>query len=462
MKEGRNVTSGISRTNSDGDPVPTPTTPLLSGTMKAGRSHVPLSKQSRKINSIRRESHRQQPVLRTLLQTPNSRSALISERTVHSFVYTMLNPRSRQFSAQLFKMCITGVIIIDLMSFIISTEPKYKELPIFLFVEGITSTIFLVEYIGRLVTCMESKYFKEFAPVYGRLRYLSSWSALIDTLATLPFFIEYFCGLPLPTLTYLRIFRILRILKTQSFSNAMDAVIRVIFYNRAILWVAFILCTGLVLTTAVLMYYLRPPGELEDFESIGSTIYIATLMLTGQGGPDATNLPWYTKGVVLLTGVFSIGMFAIPASMLTWGFEAEAARLAAAARRKRSGKDPESSSSSEWTSSANEDSSDEEYQKIIAGEDEDTDEEIVKHLKQVFTRADVDKSGLLTQSEFIEQLMNEKQTMPSWSNHSVHMQGIVQARGHQSRMGLLEQKVDAMNIKLDQLLALLQTQEEGQ
>jgi hypothetical protein len=56
-------------------------------------------------------------------------------------------------------------------------------------------------------------------------------------------------------------------------------------------------------------------------------MYLSTMMLTGQGGPDG-DLPWYTSGVVLLTGVFSIGMFAIPASMLTWGFEAEAERYA--------------------------------------------------------------------------------------------------------------------------------------
>ena len=56
-------------------------------------------------------------------------------------------------------------------------------------------------------------------------------------------------------------------------------------------------------------------------------MYLSALMLTGQGGPDG-DLPWYTKSVILMTGIFSIGMFAIPASMLTWGFEAEAQRVA--------------------------------------------------------------------------------------------------------------------------------------
>jgi len=81
------------------------------------------------------------------------------------------------------------------------------------------------------------------------------------------------------------------------------------------------------------MYYLRPQGDdvdlvddASDFESISKTMVLSTLMLTGQGGPSG-KLPWYTQLVVLLTGIFSVAMFAIPASMLTWGFEAEAERL---------------------------------------------------------------------------------------------------------------------------------------
>eukprot|EP01052_Picozoa_sp_SAG31_P006311 SAG31_NODE_288_length_18400_cov_55.018851_14_plen_63_part_00 len=49
-------------------------------------------------------------------------------------------------------------------------------------------------------------------------------------------------------------------------------------------------------------------------------------MLTGQGQPDG-ELPWYTKVIIVATAMFSIALFAIPAGMLTWGFEAEAERL---------------------------------------------------------------------------------------------------------------------------------------
>lgn len=81
---------------------------------------------------------------------------------------------------------------------------------------------------------------------------------------------------------------------------------RVIYYNSGILYVATLVCVFLVLITSILLYYCRPKGDLANplFDSLGDTMYMSTLMLTGGGGPDTENLPWYTKAVVLLTSVF--------------------------------------------------------------------------------------------------------------------------------------------------------------
>ena len=134
------------------------------------------------------------------------------------------------------------------------------------------------------------------------------------------------------------------------------------------------------------MYYLRPRGvdeegvdDISDFESIGSTMVLSILMLSGQGGPSG-KLPWYTQAIVLLPGLFSVAMFAIPASMLTWGFEAEAQRLGIKAKlralAKRKGQvytsDTSSSSSASSAISGYGDisTSDEEYMNIIGGEDD--------------------------------------------------------------------------------------------
>lgn len=210
----------------------------------------------------------------------------------------------------------------------------------------------------------------------------------------------------MPTLTYLRIFRLLRITRTNSYSKAMDAVVRVFYFNQEIMIVAGLLGLYLVLFTSILMYYLRPRGDAVkmiddpgDFDSIGSTMVLSLLMLTGQGGPSG-QLPWYTQLVVLMTGMFSVAMFAIPASMLTWGFEAEAERLAQRTKKKVLAKQ-RGEVYNDYTSSSSSDSdsvegygdvstSDEEYMNIVGGEDSEGegagDTVLLKSLEERMTR----------------------------------------------------------------------------
>jgi voltage-gated potassium channel len=405
-----------------------------------------------------------------------------SHHDYHSFLYTLLNPRSHQAQAILFKKFITLIILSDMTLFIISTEPHFHAHALFYWTEGIASCIFFVEYFCRLAVCTESRRYKKLGPVLGRLRYAVTPSAIIDAFATFPFFIELFTGIPLPTLTYLRFFRLLRLTKTDQFAKAMDACTRVLYYNRQILYVAALLCIFLVLFTAVLLYYLRPNKHDPMFKSIPATMYMSTLLLTGQGGPDASTFPWYTKSIILATGVFSVAMFAIPASMLTWGFEAEAERLAAKHRRRAqkrmqarlTGKQlpPLSSDDSEWTSSSV-DTSDEEYQKIIAGEDEGAEDQseaaILKELLEVFQKADSDGSDSLSRDEFLSIItgklreVSQKGGLASPSSFGLDGPTTVTDKPRvasdaslSERMDILERKVDSMDATLGRIVQLLE------
>jgi voltage-gated potassium channel len=329
----------------------------------------------------------------------------------HSFLYSMLNPHSRKLQAVLFKRFITLVITTDLVFFVLSTDDSFTYFSdrFYHAAEGIASCIFLLEYLARFATIMEKHKYANMGPIQGRLEYARSFPAMVDLLAALPFFLEIPTGWNLPTLTYLRFIRLFRILKTEGYIRALDAVYRVVYYNRQILYVATLVCAFLVLVTSVLLYYARPTGDKASplFDSLGDTMYMSTLMLTGGGGPDTDDLPWYTKGVVLLTSVFSVAMFAIPASMLTWGFEAEAERMAKQARKlalkqRAKGMSSFSSSSSEDDSDGN--TTDEEYFALIAGADDEGDKEEtswMKEQRQKFQTADADQDGTLTLKEFV-------------------------------------------------------------
>jgi hypothetical protein len=145
--------------------------------------------------------------------------------------------------------------------------------------------------------------------------------------------------------------------------------------------------------------------------------------------------------------------------MLTWGFEAEAARLAARARR-RSKRNVRDSSSSSSSSSSGMDSgsistSDEEYQKIIAGEEDDDDDKM-KELMERFEMTDKDKSGGLTMTEFVNLGMAEQ--MPRSDHHNfgeVHGGGVGGGANLSDRMDKLEAKIDSANKKLDDVLFML-------
>jgi hypothetical protein len=177
-----------------------------------------------------------------------------------SRIFSLLNPRSRQWQAVWFKYFISSVILADLIIFVLSTEPNLSDEQKALCHtwEGVTSTIFLIEYLARIYTVIEAKKYGEFGPFWGRVHYATTMASIVDALAILPFFLEIVTGWNLPTLTFLRTFRLLRILKTNGMVRATDAVYRVIYYNRQILYVALFVCIFMILVTSVLMYYLRP------------------------------------------------------------------------------------------------------------------------------------------------------------------------------------------------------------
>jgi hypothetical protein len=134
--------------------------------------------------------------------------------------------------------------------------------------------------------------------------------AIVDLLATVPFFIQVGTGWDIPHLSYLRVFRVLRILRTYGYVRAFGACYRVVYYNREILWVAMLVCTFLVMLSSVLLYYFRPRNDFaeEKFQSIPSTIFLSVLMLTGQDLwiRGSENMPWYTKLMVGITGGLSV------------------------------------------------------------------------------------------------------------------------------------------------------------
>mmetsp|Transcript_80554 Transcript_80554/g.159534 ORF Transcript_80554/g.159534 Transcript_80554/m.159534 type:complete len:536 (+) Transcript_80554:110-1717(+) len=245
----------------------------------------------------------------------------------YNFLNSMLRPHSHRWQAKTFRSIITALILLDMVAFIFESDKDiaHRHHRIFSILEAISSVVFMLEYLLRLYFAPERVRFKKgIGPWGARGKFIISFDSVIDLFSFLPWLLEVVFVLDLPNLSVLRVTRLFRLLKAAPVMGSFDVVARVLYYNAEILCVAFLICGVMILTMATLLYYVRPDDN-KDFSSILATVYLAVMMLTGQGGPEG-DLPWYTKIVVIMTAIFAVGQFAIPASMLTWGFEQEAQR----------------------------------------------------------------------------------------------------------------------------------------
>ena len=257
-------------------------------------------------------------------------------RVQHSKLYQLLNSSSRAHGSGLFDRALLLLILANVYVDVMLTVDEWASqhgaaAKAF---ETVSSLLFIAEYITRFAVAGERAKYRGTA---GRWRFVTSWASIVDLCSFMPWIAEKLIywgedSGDVPSTAYVRAFRVLRILKTDRFTGAADALGRVFYVNMHILGVAGVLAGMLVLFTSSLLYYSGKGAE--GFESIPATMYLSILMLTGQGEPDG-ELTTLLKSLCAFTAIFSVAMVAIPASMLTFGFEIEAQRLVLKRRERR-------------------------------------------------------------------------------------------------------------------------------
>ena len=94
---------------------------------------------------------------------------------------------------------------------------------------------------------------------------MTSWASIVDLCSFIPWIAEKILywgesDSDVPSTAYVRAFRVLRILKTDRFTGAADALGRVFYVNMHILGVAGVLAAMLVLFTSSLLCVTRARG----------------------------------------------------------------------------------------------------------------------------------------------------------------------------------------------------------
>jgi len=190
----------------------------------------------------------------------------------------------------------------------------------FVILDAVAVAIFTVEYSLRIYSCVEEPGYK--GAFSGRFKQARSPSTFIDFMAILPFFLEVFLH-HLFDLRFLRVFRLSRLLKLTRGNDATQILFKVVSREWPVMSASAFIMVLLVILTASLGYLFEHDAQPDKFENIPTSIYWAVITLASVGYGDISPVTPIGRTLTILLALMGIGIFAIPAALLSSAFSDE-------------------------------------------------------------------------------------------------------------------------------------------
>jgi voltage-gated potassium channel len=198
-------------------------------------------------------------------------------------------------------------------------------------IEWTATLVFSLEYAARIWCAVEHPLLKRGA-VFGRLRFVLSFSGLVDLVAILPFWLSVFVASDFRVLLVLRL---VRFFKLTRYSPAMRSLLDALYAERRALAGCFVILLGTALIAASLMHLAERTAQPERFGTIPDAWAIVTLGTIGYGDvvpitPLGRVLAGFTIFAGLLMMALPVGIFATAFAnevhrrdfIITWGLVA--------------------------------------------------------------------------------------------------------------------------------------------
>ncbi|MBI1317593.1 MAG: ion transporter [Candidatus Hydrogenedens sp.] len=249
-------------------------------------------------------------------------------RSPKAFVYEMLfagegASRAASIVQSALMLLIIGNVFAVMIDSVEAFSDQYEAaLDIF---EMASVYVFLVEYLLRLwsVTC-DPRYAH---PILGRLRYACTPLAIIDLMAVLPFFFPATLAFDTRHFRIVRLMRTVLVLKLTHHHSAIGVIVRVVRNAREELMVALMVALILLVLSSSLMYYVEKDAQPDKFSSIPATLWWGVETLSTIGYGDMYPITPLGKVVAGIMAFISIGMFALPAGIISSEFIQEFGRV---------------------------------------------------------------------------------------------------------------------------------------
>lgn len=222
-------------------------------------------------------------------------------------------------AVRLFNAGLAALIIVNVASVILESVEGLRDGfdRVFWWIEQIATIVFAVEYVLRVWASVELRGGQYRDPIWGRLRYMRSFFALVDLVAVLPALLGI---LGAGDLRSLRLLRLLRMLKLTRHSTVFSLLWSVFHEEaRAIVAILFIIALTLIMSGS-LMYMIENEAQPQIFSSIPAAMWWAIETLTTVGYGDV--VPVTVPGKILggLVSVIGVGTLALFSGLITVSF----------------------------------------------------------------------------------------------------------------------------------------------
>ncbi|ADE39051.1 ion transporter [Candidatus Puniceispirillum marinum] len=185
-------------------------------------------------------------------------------------------------------------------------------------------TIFGCEYILRIWSSDANIDREGGTPAKLRFGYIFSFTGLIDLIAILPSILPLILGQI--DLRWLRVLRLVRLLKISHYSTALEDLISAIREERNAFGAAlYLFCIALFVSSA-LMYVVEHEVQPENFSSIPTTMWWSMITLTTVGYGDVSPMTSLGKLVGAATAIMGICVVALLTGIVATAFANQVAR----------------------------------------------------------------------------------------------------------------------------------------